>query len=682
MQHAKIAAMSNQAVQTSRGGTVLRFGACELQVLTHELWRDGCKQPIRRRVFDLMMLLIEQRPRTVSHAEIARALWGRSSVRASLLAQVVMQARQLTGDTGDEPAYFVTVRGVGYRFAATVIEGARVDAGTDDAGSSQVRELHATMADATSALDAGDMARAQWLADKALVMANASGVNRERSRALSLASQVAMMQGTLEQAAGLATQALRLADAEGHAHAAAEARVRMARVRMVVGDFHGALMLLEAAYDALDAPDMLAEKTNCEVFFAWAYRELGQFDLALSWCAKSLASAGKCAGRLAGLRERTLEVDLYLTQADALIELGRGTEARHCFERAFALNDGLKDEVTQGNHRYFRMCWLANQSHALGGLDRLDEAWPLADELKAALHAPAGPAEQRKLAILHCLRADLCCRSRRFGEAMEEARQAVRVTEAAGMRSDLPRFLTMTASVHEKAGRFEEAMVWMRRAHAVSATLQMERAASLAQVLNAEAQTDGLRRELDAAREQAKELALENHNLVQRLDQMERARQLDHLGFTDPALLHLTLEPRVADARLRDVPCCLALLVLENHDALLRVLDSSAWNALMRELARALDNLLSPAPETIRWRPGLFVYPLPAMGLRRAREDCLRVEAQLNATPWLKGDAAVVPWAPCWRVTCVDATADATLDRTLARLMEMATQPPASQALP
>lgn len=652
--------------------SVYRFGECELQVLTRELWRKGQRQALSARAFDLLLLLVDQRPRAVSHAEIAQAVWGQATVRPNLLARTMMQVRQMAGDSGDEPVHFLSVRGVGYRFAGTVTEGAHAQADAVDADAAGLASLHATLAQANAALNRGDVASAQFLADKAVKLADASGINRERSRALSLASQVAMKQGTLGQAAGLANQALRLADAEGHAPAAAQARVRLARVRISVGDLHGALALLETAYGSLDTHELQEEKTLCEGLLAWTHREVGQFDLAVSWCVRSQASARKGHEPLA-VRERTFEVDLYLTQAETLLAQDRTEPSRRLYEHGFALNEALREDAHRVIDESYRLYWLCNQIHALGGLNRLDEAWAQADALSDALQGMAqgaSPLLHRLQSAHHSRRADLFCRSRRFEEALAAAERAVQVAESADLKSELPRYLSRGAEVLERAGRFQEALQWTRRAQAAATTLQTERAGSLAVVLNAEMQADTLRRDMEAAREQAQQLALENRNLVRRLEQMGRARQLDSAGFSDPSFMQTVLAPRISEARLRDVPFCIAMLSFENHDAFRDLVDADTQRELMRELERLLAHLLPPSTEVVRWRPALFLYHLPDRGPRRSQQDCQRVEARLNGTPWLPGHGMEGPLAPRWRLACVDATEDATLDQSLARLLE------------
>lgn len=659
------------ASRPSDHGMVLRFGSCELHVLTREFWREGQRVPIPRRVFDLLLLLIEQRPRPVSRSEIARAVWGRAEVRASALAQAVMQARQGVGDVGEEPAVIVSVRGVGYRFAGAVAEGAPEGVGL--VPPSALDELHSLMADAEAARLAGDLERAQFLADRAVVQAQDTGINRERARALSLAALVAITRGTLQEAAGLAAQALRLAEAERLPDVAAEARLRVARVRMIAGDLHGALAQLHAAYAMLRDGGTSGLRCQNERLFALAYREMAQHAQALAWCDSAEQTALQAHDPVSAGTVRTLRVDVTLQLAEARTQQGQHAEAAAACERALDLNAAIRNEVQVDPDPSALLAWLGNQAIALGGLGRTDEAWDALARMQHLLDtAPRtyGPAHPLWLSGLHRERAAVLARTRRHAEALAALEQAVQVAEAGGLRTELPLLLLRGSRVCEAAGRFQEALAWLHRSHAAQQALQLERAASQALVLQAEAEADTLRRDLQAALQQAQQLALENRMLNQRLQRLERRQALDGAGFADADAIRNALQPRHADARARDVPWCLALLVVDNRAALPPA-DGAAVPPWLRELARACSEVLGPLHEIVHWQPGLFVHVLPDLGERRAREACQRAELRLAAYPWRRG-AAAAPEVPRLRLVCVDAARDETLDAALQRLRRLA----------
>ena len=653
-------------------GTVLRFGDCEMHLLTREFWRQGTRHLPPRRVFDLLRLLIEQRPRTVTKAEIAKAVWGRGEVRSALMAQVVMHARELVGDADDESRRIVTVRGIGYRFAGAVAAGAPVALAA--APQIPLDELDATFADAAAALEGDDLDRAQFQAERALGLAQELGINRQRARALSLAARVAITRGELKQAAGLAAQALRLAESEGLSGMAAEARLSVANVRMMAGDLHGALVHLQASYADLQAPGDAAHRSRCERLITLTYREMRSYEQALSWCARAQSSAREAGDTQGAGRSATHMVDLTLLLAEVLEERGQDAEARLAWERALALNAKLAHEVEPGSAAAGKLSWLGNQGIALRGLGRDGEAWEMLDSMQRALdevHRTSGPPNPLWVSGIHRERALLLARSRRFVEAMAECEQALQAAETGGLHTEIPRLLTVASQVCEMAGKLKDALAWLRKSHAATDALQVQRASSQAAVLQAEARTDTLQRDLQSAVRHAQQLALENRALLQRLQQLEGARQRDEAGFMDAESLRTILRPLHADARERDVPFCIALLVVDNLAALQPPQGAPNAAPWLRELFRALTAVLGPAQQIVHWQPGVFVQELAGQGERRARESCQRLQTQLAAFPWGRG-AAAAGAVPRVRVVCMDASAHERLDEALDGLLSRA----------
>jgi DNA-binding winged helix-turn-helix (wHTH) protein/Flp pilus assembly protein TadD len=99
------------------------FGPFVADASRRVLLRDG--QPVRvtAKVFDLLLLLLENRDRLVDKNEISRHLWPDTHVSETNLAVNVSALRKALGDTRDTGAYIVTVTGRGYRFAAPVSPG-------------------------------------------------------------------------------------------------------------------------------------------------------------------------------------------------------------------------------------------------------------------------------------------------------------------------------------------------------------------------------------------------------------------------------------------------------------------------------------------------------------------------------------------------------------------------------
>jgi DNA-binding winged helix-turn-helix (wHTH) protein len=102
--------------------SLLRFGGCVLDRESRELRRDGGIVPLSPRVLQLLMLLLDARPRPVSHDQLRDALWPDAFVGYTSLAQVVAEVRKAMGDTDPESRMIRTVPRFGYAFVAPVVE--------------------------------------------------------------------------------------------------------------------------------------------------------------------------------------------------------------------------------------------------------------------------------------------------------------------------------------------------------------------------------------------------------------------------------------------------------------------------------------------------------------------------------------------------------------------------------
>jgi DNA-binding winged helix-turn-helix (wHTH) protein len=100
----------------------LRFADCVLDDEARELRRAGCVVPLSPRAYQLLTLLLEQRPRPLPQPELRDALWPDAHVGYSSLAQVVTELRRSIGDTARGSTLVRTVPRYGYAFAAAAVE--------------------------------------------------------------------------------------------------------------------------------------------------------------------------------------------------------------------------------------------------------------------------------------------------------------------------------------------------------------------------------------------------------------------------------------------------------------------------------------------------------------------------------------------------------------------------------
>lgn len=98
------------------------FGEHTYEPMTMRLRYKGIQLDVSRRANMCLGYLIEQRERVVKRDELIRKVWGRDNVSDHQLAQVVRAARNILRDDGNSQQMIRTVMGVGYHWAAEVIE--------------------------------------------------------------------------------------------------------------------------------------------------------------------------------------------------------------------------------------------------------------------------------------------------------------------------------------------------------------------------------------------------------------------------------------------------------------------------------------------------------------------------------------------------------------------------------
>ena len=105
------------------------FGPFQIDKLNHVLLRDGETLPLKPKVFDTLLLLVENRGRVLDKDELLSRLWPDTVVEESNLSQNVYLLRKVLGDEPRGETYIETMPKRGYRFVASVneVEGAGAD---------------------------------------------------------------------------------------------------------------------------------------------------------------------------------------------------------------------------------------------------------------------------------------------------------------------------------------------------------------------------------------------------------------------------------------------------------------------------------------------------------------------------------------------------------------------------
>ena len=98
------------------------FGPYRIDPGKRILWRGDDTIPLPNKVFDTLLVLVEQGQEVVSKDDLMKAVWPDSFVEESNLSQSIFLLRKALGETAQDSRYIVTVPGRGYRFAETVRE--------------------------------------------------------------------------------------------------------------------------------------------------------------------------------------------------------------------------------------------------------------------------------------------------------------------------------------------------------------------------------------------------------------------------------------------------------------------------------------------------------------------------------------------------------------------------------
>ena len=105
----------------------IAFAECALDLATRQLLRGGREMPVPPKAFDLLALLVGERPRALSKKEIHERLWPGTFVTQSNLSSLMADLRTALGDDAREPRYVRTVHGFGYAFCGAVEETAATE---------------------------------------------------------------------------------------------------------------------------------------------------------------------------------------------------------------------------------------------------------------------------------------------------------------------------------------------------------------------------------------------------------------------------------------------------------------------------------------------------------------------------------------------------------------------------
>jgi DNA-binding winged helix-turn-helix (wHTH) protein len=95
----------------------VRFADCELDTDARQLVRGAQEIHLSPKAFELLKVLVEQRPRALSKQELLDKIWPGVFVSDASLARAASEIRDAIADHSRSDGFLQTVHGFGYRFA-------------------------------------------------------------------------------------------------------------------------------------------------------------------------------------------------------------------------------------------------------------------------------------------------------------------------------------------------------------------------------------------------------------------------------------------------------------------------------------------------------------------------------------------------------------------------------------
>src|SRR5687768_1786456 len=97
----------------------LRFGEFTLDLDARQLFKQGTEIHVSPKAFELLLLLVQDRPRAISKADLQTRLWPEAFVTEASLFGLIREIRLVLGEDPRHPRFIRTLHGFGYAFATS-----------------------------------------------------------------------------------------------------------------------------------------------------------------------------------------------------------------------------------------------------------------------------------------------------------------------------------------------------------------------------------------------------------------------------------------------------------------------------------------------------------------------------------------------------------------------------------
>src|SRR5918998_1222576 len=101
----------------------VHFKAFVIDSDTRELLHGGACVPLSPKAFDLLSILVAQRPKALAKSDLLDRLWPNTFVVEKNLANLISEIRDAIGDDSAKPQFIRTVHRFGYAFRETFPHG-------------------------------------------------------------------------------------------------------------------------------------------------------------------------------------------------------------------------------------------------------------------------------------------------------------------------------------------------------------------------------------------------------------------------------------------------------------------------------------------------------------------------------------------------------------------------------